>query len=168
MQSCSPELGLPQHSLYWPPWCQHCQGPTRSQPECWLWLCADCTQSSTTRWGTLNLLCLAKSWQTEHHCCCQPEKYWKLLNHHNSWSSVAGLQPCRAVGQCQVSHGAVWALSPAWRAQCLLLPNSGGSCRGTFKGKMLWMTLLLSNSCFVCREGSWLRALSLIPFMMLP
>lgn len=62
-----------------------------------------------------------------------------------------------------------WPCSLAWRTHsCLLLPKYGGSCRGTFKGKILRVTLLLSNSCFVCREGSWLRALSLIPFMMLP
>lgn len=79
----------------------------RSQFECWLWLHAGCTQSSTTRWGTLNLLCLAKSWQTEHHCCCQPEKYWKLLNQHNSRGSVAGLQLHRPLWECQVRHGDV-------------------------------------------------------------
>lgn len=154
--------------MCWLTWYQLCQGPMRSQFECWLWLRADCTQSSTTRWGTLNWLCLAKSWQTEHHCCSQPEKYWKLLNQHNSWGFVAGLQLHRPVRWCQVRHGAVQTHGCAHllgeRAQLPAAARCDGSCRGAFKGKMLWTAPLPSNSCFVCREGSWL---SLCPWSLL-
>lgn len=138
-----------------------CEDPSLSA----VWLCADCMWSSATRWGTLNRLCLTKCWQTEHRCCWRPEKYWKLLNQHNSQNSVASRAGMGVPGQKELCKPVLFDLEDA--RSLLLLPSTMALGEVFSKGQYCKQCFLPSNYCLVCWEGSWLRAVSLIPFMML-
>lgn len=153
----------------WLTWFRCCQCITRIPV--WVLAVVFCRlQSSATRWGTLNLLCLANSWQTECHDCWQPKKYWKSLNQHNSQSFVAGLQLYPAVwmpGQIQ-SYRKHWWCLVTLRTLSQIAPavNRKGIWWCTYTGKM-WITLPPNNPCFVYRQRSGLKAVS-DPFRMLP